>query len=315
MPPFPKPRSRFDYDLDAELAALRAHRKLRDVPARGEGRLLLATWNIANFGVQERREKDHRLLAEILSWFDLTAIQEVADDLSGLRAVQELLPDRYRLLISDTAGNDERTAFLYDSRKVKLLELTGRLSIPVSAQRHIKLQGVEREFRGFDRSPFLGSFQAGDFRFLLASVHLYFGSDDDADLERRALEAYAVGRWADLRRDDEHAYVPDIIALGDFNLPAVDRDDPIYKALTKRGLALPEHGTEVGGSSLGGHHHYDQMAFFPGETGEFNRRIAPFDFDNALFQDLWNPKSPAPFLAYVRYYVSDHRPLWAEFRV
>ena len=24
---------------------------------------------------------------------------------------------------------------------------------------------------------------------------------------------------------------------------------------------------------------------------------------------------PLPFLAYTRYYVSDHRPLWAEFRV
>ena len=25
-------------------------------------------------------------------------------------------------------------------------------------------------------------------------------------IERRALEAYAVGRWADLRRDDAHAF-------------------------------------------------------------------------------------------------------------
>lgn len=158
MPPLPKPRGSFDHDLKTELAALRAHRKLRKIPAKRDDRLLLATWNIANFGVQKRREHDHQLLAEMLGWFDLVAIQEVADDLSGLRAVQELLPKRYRVLISDTAGNDERTAFLYDSSKVTLLELAGRLSIPVSSMRFIKLPGVKQEFRGFDRSPFLAAF-------------------------------------------------------------------------------------------------------------------------------------------------------------
>lgn len=70
MPPFPKPRSDFDYDLDAEIDALRQHKALRDVPARRDDRLLLGTWNIANFGVQHRREKDHKLIAEILGWFD-----------------------------------------------------------------------------------------------------------------------------------------------------------------------------------------------------------------------------------------------------
>jgi endonuclease/exonuclease/phosphatase family metal-dependent hydrolase len=315
MLPFPKPRSRFDYDLDTELDALRKHKVLREIPARSKNRLLLATWNIANFGVQERREKDHRLIAEMLGWFDLIAIQEVADNLADLYAVRGLLPDSYRLLISDTAGNDERTAFLYDSSKVELLEFVGRLSIPVNGLRFVKLPGIDQPFQGFDRSPYLAAFQVASFRFVLASVHLFFGSDAKADLERRALEAYAVGRWADLRRHDPHAYASNIIALGDFNLPQVTPDDPIYKALTKRGLVLPEHRTEVGGSSLGGHHHYDQMAFFPGQTKEFNERISPFDFDNVLFKGIWNPNRPEPFMAYVRYYVSDHRPLWAEFRI
>jgi hypothetical protein len=55
------------------------------------------------------------------------------------------------------------------------------------------------------------------------------------------------------------------------------------------------------------------MAFVPGEAHERTNRVEPFDFDNALFTDLWNPKNPAPFLAYIRYYVSDHRPVRAEF--
>lgn len=313
MPPFPKPRSSFDYDLDAELAALREHRKLREVPPRRRDRLLLGTWNIANFGVQKRREKDHFLLAEIVGWFDLIAIQEVAENLADLYAVRNLLPESYRLLVSDTAGNDERAAFLYDSRKVEALELVGRLSIPPSDFRHIKLTGVEQAFQGFDRPPYLTAFRAGSLTLLLASVHLFYGSDQTEDLARRSLETYAVARWADLSRHSRFAFTRDIVPLGDFNLPRVHPDDPIYRALTSRGLAIPPHSTAVGGSSLGGDHQYDQIAFFPGEMQELNREVGTFDFDNALFRDLWTPKRPQPFFAYTRYYVSDHRPLWAEF--
>lgn len=56
------------------------------------------------------------------------------------------------------------------------------------------------------------------------------------------------------------------------------------------------------------------MAFVPGHIQKRNTHIAPFDFDNALFQSLWNPNRPNPFLTYTRYYISDHRPLWAEFQ-
>jgi hypothetical protein len=47
----PKPRSRFDYDLDTEIGTLREHKELREVPDRRQDRLLLATWKVANFGV------------------------------------------------------------------------------------------------------------------------------------------------------------------------------------------------------------------------------------------------------------------------
>ncbi len=38
-----------------------------------------------------------------------------------------------------------------------------------------------------------------------------------------------------------------------------------------------------------------------------------FDFDNALFADLYRDRGLKPYLAYARYHISDHRPLWAEF--
>jgi hypothetical protein len=42
---------------------------------------------------------------------------------------------------------------------------------------------------------------------------------------------------------------------------------------------------------------------------------AVFDFDGAVFRTLWQSRGPAAFFEYVRFYVSDHRILWAELRV
>ncbi len=151
--------------------------------------------------------------------------------------------------------------------------------------------------------------------FVLVNVHLYFGSESAISMNRRRLETYAVARWADIRRQSPYAYSRDIIALGDFNLPKAQPGDPIYEALTKRGLHLPKHSTQIG-SSIASDSHYDQVAFFPGETQqEFTGNSGVFDFDGALFRTLWEERPPQEFFAYVRYYVSDHRPLWAEFRV
>jgi endonuclease/exonuclease/phosphatase family metal-dependent hydrolase len=311
-----KPSFEYEYDVAAELNALRDHRRTRDIPAKRADRLLLATWNIANLGVQERTPADHELIAEVVSWFDLVAVQEVHDDLAGLRAVLTQLPPRWRMHFSEAGGNKERAAVLYDGNKVEQLEQTDRLYIPPADLRHIKLAGIRQEFRGFDRGPYLTTFRAGRFSVQLVNVHLFFGSDDDRkDIERRALETFAVARWCDLRRRSDNTYVRDIVALGDFNLPELSASDPIYSTLTSRGLELPAHKSAVGGSSLDGHKHYDQVAFFPGETREFADRVDVFDFDNAVFSDLYEERRLSQFLTYVRYHLSDHRPLWAEFEI
>lgn len=318
MPPFPLPTFPYDYRLADELTALRRYQLTapgRAIPPKQPDRLLLATWNIANLGVQERRDKDYRLLAEIIGWFDLIAVQEVADDLNGLRAIYSHLPTSFRMLVSDVAGNKERQAFLYDGAKVRLLEKVGRLSVPPSELRHIRLPGVDQEFRGFDRGPYLAAFQAGGFRFVLINVHLFFGSDSATmDIDRRRLETFAIARWADLRRRSPRAFTADIIPLGDFNLPRVDPGDPIYLALTGRGLHIPPHSTQIG-SSIFHERHYDQIAFFPGETSrDFTGQTGVYDFDGALFKRLWRER-PSDYATYARYYISDHRPLWAEFAI
>ncbi len=316
MPPFPKPRFAYDYDLSHELDALRAYRREkpgRQIPRKGKDRLLVATWNIANLGVQDRLENDYELIAEIIGWFDLAAVQEVNDDLRGIEAIHSKLPARYELLFSDASGNQERQAFLYDSRKVSRLREVGRLSIPPSQLPAIKLPGTTTPFGGFDRGPYLASFGAGAFRFSLLNVHLYYGSSDPADIDRRTLETCAVAWWADRKHRDARSYVSDILPLGDFNLPKADPGDRIYAALVSRGLVVPPHTSQIG-SAIASDSYYDQIAFFPGATKDrFTGATNVFDFDGALFQDLWQTRRGSPFLSYMRYHMSDHRPLWAEF--
>ena len=319
MVSFPKPTFSHTFDVGSEINALRHYRdneQGRAIPRKMSNRLLLASWNVANLGEQKRRDSDHQLIAEVISWFDLVAIQEANDNLAGLRAIHQHLGPPYQMLFSDKAGNKERLAYLYDSSKITLREKVGEVAIPPSDVRYIKLPGIQQKFRGSDRNPYIAAFRAGSFNFVLVNVHNYFGSTSSRSMNRRRLETYAVARWADLRRKSPNAYSKDIIVLGDFNLPSAVPGDPIYEALTKRGLRLPQHATTVGGSTIASDNEYDQIAFFPGETAdEFTGNTGVFDFDGAIFSSLFATRSLQDFLAYLRYYISDHRPMWAEFRI
>ena len=114
MPSFPKPTFTFNYNANAEINALRHYRENeqgRQIPAKSNNRLLIATWNIANLGLQQRKPNDYKVIAEMISWFDIIALQEVNDNLSGLRSILKNLPNSYKTLFSDKAGNEERMAF------------------------------------------------------------------------------------------------------------------------------------------------------------------------------------------------------------
>jgi endonuclease/exonuclease/phosphatase family metal-dependent hydrolase len=318
MPPFPKPRFEFEYDPATEIQALRKYFSvdpLRTIPKKQPGHVLLATWNIANLGVQHRRDQDYRLLAEIIGWFDVVAVQEVHSNLEGLRGIIGHLPKSYRVLYSDAGGNDERLTFVFDGDKLTASDEIGEVAPSPNDYKSITLPTITSSFNGFDRSPYLATFTTGDFTFSLVTAHLFFGSDKKpADITRRSLEAAAIAWWANRRHHNKYAPTKDVLALGDFNLPKTDKSDPIYQALTRKGLRPPAHSTLIG-SNLGSDMHYDQIMFFPGDTDEnFTGAAGVVDFDGAVFRKLWDTRTPVQFQGYVKYYLSDHRPYWAEFR-
>lgn len=70
-------------------------------------------------------------------------------------------------------------------------------------------------------------------------------------------------------------------------MPKSEPGEPIFKALTKLGLELPEHSTQIA-SSISSNANYDQIAFLP-ETSQngFTGLKGVFDFDAAIFSGLW----------------------------
>lgn len=340
MPSFPRPSPDFNYDLAQEKAALDSLFAERNVPRSSSGRLLLASWNIANLGEQKRDPKDLELIAHLMSRFDLIAVQEVKSNLGHLTQIVDHMGSGYDWIINDVAGNNERLAFVFNKRKVKPGRLFAEIAIPEKDfPRHTvvvpylvaKQQRVDvfynLRFTPFDRNPFIGSFESGALNFTLVNVHLYFGSFKDskkvaerAKYARRVLEIYTLGKWAGSRARGSTTYDRDIILLGDMNVPAMSNDDAAYQALLKSGLKPLDAHSKAGGSNLDGSKTYDQMAITPGAVQTRTRRYDVFDFDNAVFKDKWdeleqqhglkgaNPK----FNKYVKFHISDHRPLWME---
>jgi len=315
MPSFPKPTISHTVNLTKEINALRTYRDSKPelkIPAATTKTLRVATWNIANLGEQDRQDSHLKIIAEIISWFDLIAVQETKENYEHFKKIVAFAGSKYKFIFSDAAGNNERLAFIYDSNKMKVLAEVGEYAIPPSDYGDVKITDVDATFSGFDRSPFLVSFAAGNFQFTLMTVHLYYGDDTPKKLARRCLEVYAVARWADLRTKSKYTYngIKDVFALGDFNLPKIDKDDIIYKALVKRGLQLPDH-TSLVYSNISDDKQYDQIAFLPGTKSRI-LSDGVFPFDNAAFAHIYNTYTPAVFRGYIRYYLSDHRPMWMQ---
>lgn len=319
-----KPNPEHVYDPQIEIDNLIRHRDAthanpahsRNIPSPGQpGKVLLASWNVANLGVHKRRPIDFEVIAEILGWFEIVAIQEVADNLADFLAIVEALPNHFGYIFNDRAGNDERAAYIYDTRRVALSPKIGEVVIVESDRRYIELPGIVREFDGFNRNPYLAGFEIDSISLLLANCHLLYGPQGSAaerqdSMERRQLEAYAIARWCDLRRNDKHRWTRNILALGDFNLPEAHEGDPIHDALTRRGLSLPPHETRIP-TNVSANADYDQIAVTPGLKSQV-RQMGVFDFDAALFSDIYDPAASGYWRRCAKYYISDHRPLWMQ---
>ncbi|MCH7801609.1 MAG: hypothetical protein IIC24_08745 [Chloroflexi bacterium] len=100
---------------------LNADRARFGLPEREYGSVLMASFNIRTLGSsRSRNARTWEFLAEVCRSFDLVSVQEIMDNLSGVRRLMDLLGPEFNLIISDQtgvfpgeSGVGERLGFIY----------------------------------------------------------------------------------------------------------------------------------------------------------------------------------------------------------
>ncbi len=267
--------------------------------------LKIATWNIREFGNpgHKRKKKSLYYIAEILSQFDLIGVVELRKDVSEMAEVLRLMGPSWAAIysdyIEDPGGNKERVAFVYDKRACVFTGLAGNANEPR------KKKGSEYIIPADSwwRKPFMAAFRSGNFDFVVITTHIRWGSIE-AD---RAKELTLLAEYVYARTIKDATIDRDVIVMGDFNIPSLQ--SPLYKAVTKRGLMMPQSLAGVHGSNLAKDKRYDQILYNPVYTKSFADAGGVIDFFKTGWGDLY-PEAKGPKDPKFTYQLSDHLPLW-----
>ncbi len=292
------------------------------IPGRTvDSTLLLATWNIREFGGTKsggRESEPLYYIAEIISHFDMVAVQEVRDNLDVLDELMQILGPWWEYLVSDVTqgaqGNDERHAFIYDTRKIAFGGLSGEL---VPEMKKNKDGTLSSDF-AFSRTPYLAGFKAGWFKFTLCTQHFYYG-EDKADDPQRLKESQNVVSLLKKRMKSKDAWANNSILLGDFNIFSVK--DATFQAIEKESFQIPANlkGTY---SNANKDKPFDQIAFLAKDVEKQLglARAGTFPFFDFVYRDedmnIYQPESTlAKYKQWRTFKISDHLPLWVELYV
>jgi endonuclease/exonuclease/phosphatase family metal-dependent hydrolase len=300
----------------------------REIPQKtASDTLLLATWNIREFG-DNRHWESLYYIAEIISRFDIVAIQEVLANFKGFEKLLSIMNRNWEYITTDStegsAGGSERMVYLYDRNKVSFERQAGEIVLP-------KEKLIDEQLQ-FARTPFCVAFQAGWFKFNLTTVHIYYGSSSGID-KRRLSEIKTITTFLSKRAKKENS---SYILLGDFNIAKYG--DETMKALENNGFFIPDaikqHPTDLGGT-----HHYDQIAFNLNLDSamtifsEIEQKAGAFNFCKSVYTpeelNIYRQYFPEKNIQgktdkeIEKYYLStwrtfqmsDHLPLWVELKI
>jgi hypothetical protein len=296
--------------------------------------LLLASWNIRDFDASKygfRSEEAMYYIAEIISH---------NADLEALKRLLKILGSWWKFIFTDvtagSAGNRERGAFIYDSRKVKFGGLAGEVVIPA---KRLPDRTVDPQ-RQLARTPFICGFESGYLQFMLCSVHIYYGQSTAVD-PTRLEEIEVLSEFLVNRVEDKNAWAKNLVLLGDFNI--FDTGDPTFQAIVDAGFFIPPQFKDVTSNAAGGKH-FDQLAFVSRAYDQDvvqerlqTAKAGVFDFFQYVYTDTdeasyvsemgpaYETKSngdPRDDRAKRNYYrqwrthqMSDHFPMWLELEI
>lgn len=254
--------------------------------AAGGGRVRICSFNIQIFGAAKMAKAPAaRILADIVSRADMTAIQEVRSiSIEPVENFMRMLPDRYAYVIGPREGrtsSKEQFWIIYDAEKFTPLA-----------------QGVwPDEEDVFERNPFAAYFRAaGGFDFIVINNHI---RPDAAAEEIEALPLVS-GWFQDLWNER------DVLILGDFNADGRYYDETRLGAVFPPGEYRIILTNDYDTTLAGGDNTYDRFIItgpaLEDYTGDFGviRFDELYDFGEAGIE----PRE-----------LSDHYPVWADFFV
>ena len=298
---------------------------------KNDQNLLVGSWNIKEFGqMLERTPETYFYIAEILSKFDLIAIQEIKNRLTDLLIIMRLLGSDWAYLVNDItegqAGNSERFAYIYDQRRVQFSGLAGEIVL------WDELQSLSA-IRQLKRTPYITGFKAGWKSFAIINVHLNPGNKPAARALRKK-EIKALVEVIKTKIEKKRLWTNNLMIMGDFNLYQ-DNDD-LSKILSDYGFLelekLKNTPTNVAGSESYDKIYYLKNKYFDiSNTAGDNGGVFKFfehiyqEENYQIYKELMDQHKDDPSTlvdenAYKKYFknywrknqMSDHYPIWVE---
>ncbi len=308
-------------EVQNDLELLKADLNAKIPAKKLEQNLLIATWNIRAFGDLTEKWKSSTndspkrdlhaisVIAEILKRFDVIAVQEVKANLKALRHAMKLLGDNYSFILTDVnqgdVGNGERMAYIFDTRRVQLSGLACELVVPDEWKTTNGFIGEQ-----FVRSPYAVSFKSKGQTFILVTLHILYGNKSTD----RVNELKGIAKWMANWAKDTYSFHQNLIVLGDFNIDA--RGDILNQTFISEGLQIPAQLSEpsVTRSIFDETKFYDQIAWFSGvnNTPQLSMEFisgGSYNFVGKAFSNRNLTKLNTSCM------LSDHFPLWTEFKV
>ena len=269
--------------------------------------LLIATWNFRSFGkIGRRPEEAFYYIAQMISYFDVVAVQEVGGDISSLDKLMSILGENWAVSYSGISPQllpRQRFAFIYDSRKVEKGQFSSTAVMIGESQ--------------LLRPPYLAEFKIGERSVILCNIHIVWGkkpAERREEVER--LSEHLVQQIKVGGIDSNN-----LILLGDFQSESSNSEQ--IQVIREAGFLVDEHLSALN-TNYRQTHPYDQIALYS-DTGEMRvGRYGVIDFFKSVFrsdqQDEYyadmgsRGKYDATYDTWRTFQMSDHLPKWVEVR-
>lgn len=282
--------------------------------------LLIATWRwpilsrVTKDWVAPRPQPGSRdlraiaLLAEVVRHFDVVALQGIMGNAPNLHGMLRVLGPDWAYMITGLSRETtyrERTAVVFDTRRVLPQGLAGQVVVPEGGKRNS--EDVDFLSSQFFRPPFFAGFRCLGASFTIVNQHIVFGTEQERVAEMRALCA-----WVDEIKSGEY-WERNLIIVGQLQL--FRSGSRVHRVFDDAGLHLPPELVDAPSfvNSAGNLATMASSIAWVQPKGRRSELTIPYErsgvfnyHDRALL-----PHAISPDLDYL----SKHLPVWAEFNV